>query len=513
MTDTAANTGPDLSATRRKTIISTLLLATVMASLDSSFTPIAFADMIDDLDTSTAVVVWVALGYLIAATGPMLIMARLADRFGRATLFKLGATLYSGAMIACGFAPDIDTLILLRAVQGVGMAMFLPTTFTLATEVYPPNERGKALGLMAAGNAFGFVLGPIFAGWLLDAYDWRALFVARIPLAMITILLAWSVLGPIGRVLRKRDYYDLPGAIFLTIALFGLLFGFNRLPVEDNHLELWVWVIFVAGLVFFWLFLRHERKCSDPLVDLNLFRDHPIFTKASAAFTFMFVSMPVYLFVLPILLLNGLEMLAWDVGLIMAIIAVVTTLTATPAGRLADRFGAAIPCVFGAISTLIGYGILFLVPLDNPIPMLIAGMIFTGLGVGLFTSPNNALILSDVPPERMGMSSGLIGTFRQTGYAVGFAVIASLFTAVQDYLEEAWTIYAMSPLSIDAAHMSVGFFDAGSVNSPEVLIFIFRMTAIICAAATIPMIVNSIPNIRMTAARHALTMAGSGALQ
>src|SRR5262245_23780714 len=103
-----------------------LLLATAMASLDSSFMPLAFPDMIDDLDSSTNEIVWVALGYLITATGPMLLAARLADAFGHVRMFQVGTVVYSLAMIACTWAPDVPVLIGLRLVQGLGMAMFLP---------------------------------------------------------------------------------------------------------------------------------------------------------------------------------------------------------------------------------------------------------------------------------------------------------------------------------------------------------------------------------------------------
>lgn len=186
-TPPVAPAAPPISLGRRRLVLSALLLATVLASLDSSFVPIAFPDIIDKLDTSTSVVVWVALGYLISATGLMLLSSRLSAFLGSDRVFQLGVFIYSMAMIACTWAPDIQTLIALRVIQGAGMALFLPITFSLAAELYSPAERTKALGIMQAGNSVGFVLGPIFAGWLLDAYDWRALFGTRIPLAVLAI--------------------------------------------------------------------------------------------------------------------------------------------------------------------------------------------------------------------------------------------------------------------------------------------------------------------------------------
>lgn len=450
--------------------------------------------MIDDLDTNTSVVVWVALGYLVAATGPMLFMARVADAVGRARMFGLGTLVYGAAMIACGFASEISTLVTLRLIQGFGMAMFLPATFTLATEVYPPQQRGKALGLMASGNAFGFVLGPVFAGWLLDAYDWHAIFLSRIPLAIVAVILGFVVFGKsVGQQKTRRNHYDTAGALLLTLSLFGLLFGFNRLPVEDNHLDWTVWSVFIFGVVLFPFFIRQEKKSPDPLVDVNLFRKSARFTRAGIAYTAMFASFPVELFVLPIVLMVGLEMRPWTVGMIMAVVAVITFVISPYAGKLADRMGAEKICTTGTVLMIIGYLLMGTIQSSESIGILLSAMVLMGVGSGLFFSPNNSLIMTNAPPERQAMASGLIGTFRQTGYAVGFAIIASMFTAVQDLFETTWAGTGVGVVSSSTAREIANFFEQGGVWSPEVLLYIFRLTVILCAAILILTLIYSVP--------------------
>jgi len=486
-----------ISKSRRIWVMSGLLLSSVMASLDSSFVPIAFSDLIDDLDTSTSQVVWVALGYLIAATGPMLFMARVADRIGRATMFGIGTLVYAIAMSACGFAESISMLITFRVVQGFGMAMFLPTTFTLATEVYPPEERGKALGIMASGNAFGFLLGPIFAGWLLDAYDWHALFLSRIPIGIIAIILGFTIFGKnIGQIKVERKHYDIIGAILLTLSLFGLLFGFNRLPVEDNHLDVFVWAIFLMGVVLFPIFIKHEQRSPDPIIDIDLFKNNKKFTRAGVAYSVLFSSFPAELFVLPMFLIVGLEIRPWDVGFLMAVGAVVTFFISPQAGKLADKFGAERLCTVGTILAIVGYLLMMLVPLEGSIWILYFAMAVFGVGTGLFFSPNNSIIMSSVPPERASMASGLIGTFRQTGYALGFAVIASLVTAFQDKFEENWAGVALGNITESSAIEISNFFHNGSVWSPEVLLYIFKMSVILCASILLITLIFSIPNLK-----------------
>ncbi|MEO8445707.1 MAG: MFS transporter [Gammaproteobacteria bacterium] len=498
------------SRSRVLLIMSALLLSTVMASLDSSFLPLAFPDMIEDLDSNTSEIVWVALGYLVAATGPMLLAARMADAWGHARLFQAGTVIYSLAMIACTFAPDVPVLIALRLVQGLGMALFLPTTFAIATRIYGPERRGRALGLLQAANAAGFILGPIFAGWLLDAYDWRATFASRIPFAILTIILALLALDfrqPMAVPGASRRF-DLPGAAYLTLALFGVLFGCNRLPVEDNHLDPLVWLIFAAGFAFFWLFIRRERTCAEPLIDLQLFSRSAAFTRACVAFAAMFASLPLTLFVLPIVLINGLEMRAWDVGFIMAVSAVCTTVMSPWSGRAADRWNAEWLASAGAMVRGAGYLLLLFVTVNSTAAGLYLPLIVIGIGTGLFFSPNNALLLANAPPERAGMVSGLFGTIRQAGYALGFALIASLFAATQDFYEKNWVYTALRRVPDSVADQVTAVFEGGGIWSPEMLVFILRVSAVVCAAILLLALLNSLPRVALHGRRQLGALAG-----
>ena len=494
----------ELSKARIFLIMSSLVLSSVMASLDSSFTPIAIPDMIDKLDSSTSEIVWVALGYLIAASGPMLLAAKMADGLGHARFFQLGTLIYGLAMIACSWAPDANTLITLRFIQGFGMALFLPTTFAIATAMYGPKKRGAALGILQAANAVGFVMGPVFAGWLLDAYDWTAIFWSRIPFAILAILLAFLALGfkkPF-RFSEPQKSYDYLGAAFLTFSLYGILYGCNKLPVEDNHLDPFVWIIFISGFVLFYLFIRQEKKHKDPLIDLTLFSKSNDFTKASIAFASVFASFPVYLFILPIIMINGLEMKAWDAGLALGLAAVATLLISPIAGNLSDRVGPEKLCMSGALMTGIGYMLLFLVNADSTVLSVLPAMALIGAGTGLFFSPNNNLMLASAPPERAGMVSGLFGVLRQSGYALGFAVTASLFTAVQNWFDLQWAYSSVNALSEGPANSITEIYHQGSQWSPEMLVFILHIGVLLCSSILIITLVNSIPRLTLTVSRQ-----------
>jgi len=489
-----------MSERSRAPLMSGLVIATVMGSLDSSFVPLTFQDLIVKLDTSTSVVVWVALGYLIAATGPMLFFARLGDRSSHARLFRLGTLVYGAAMTACGLAPDVAWLIALRCVQGLGMALFLPATFALAARAYPANERGRALGILASANAFGFILGPLFAGFLLDAYDWRATFLTRTPVALLSVILAFAVVrDPAGSsAARATAGLDQRGALLLTGGLFGLLFGLNRLPVEDNHREPLPWAILLIGLALLALFVRAERRHPEPLVDVSLFAEHPRFSKAALAFTILFATFPVYLFILPIVLLAGLEYAAWDAGLLLGSVALITFFVSPWAGRASDRVGAEQLCVTGAVLTGLGYLALLLIGPASGATTILLPMALIGFGTGLFFSPNSALIIGGVPPARAGMASGMIGTMRQAGYAVGFALMASLFSFVQTRFELAWSRDGLRELPEPMAARLSHVYEAGGPWSPEMLAFVLHVGALLAAALTLFTAFYSRPGMRMS---------------
>ena len=504
----------ELSKGRIFLIMTSLVLSSVMASLDSSFTPIAIPDMIDKLDSSTSEIVWVALGYLIAASGPMLLAAKMADGIGHARFFQLGTLIYSLAMIACSWAPDANTLIAIRFIQGFGMALFLPSTFAIATAMYGVERRGRALGILQAANAVGFVMGPVFAGWLIDAYDWTAIFWSRIPFAILAIALAFLALGfkQTFQFTSRQKTYDYLGALYLTVALFGILFGCNKLPVEDNHLDPLVWIVFIFGFIFFALFLKQERKHKDPLIDLDLFTKSNNFTRASIAFTSVFASFPVYLFILPIVMISGLEMKAWDAGLALGLAALATLLISPIAGNASDRFGAEKLCVVGALFTGVGYTLLLMLNAESTVVMILPAMLLIGAGTGLFFSPNNNLMLASAPPERAGMVSGLFGVLRQSGYALGFAITASLFTAIQNWFDLQWAYASISTMEKTSALSITDIYHQGSQWSPEILVFILHIGVLLCTSILIITLINSLPKINLTLNRHLLIVITSACI-
>ena len=242
---------------------------------------------------------------------------------------------------------------------------------------------------------------------------------------------------------------------------------------------------------------------------MDLFRKFPEFTKAAVAFVAMFASFPVTLFVLPIFMIAGMEVRPWDMGMILAVGALCTFVTSPVGGRLADRFGAARVCTVGTSLAVTGFMSLLLIRVDSSPLWLLIPLILKGVGSALFFSPNNALLISSLPRERIGMASGMIGTLRQAGYALGLTLIASLFTALQDGVEIGWSREALGVIPPEAAITAARIFEEGGIWSPEMMLYIFRMSAIVCSGILILSLVNSLPRLRMNGRRQLMVVAAA----
>ena len=201
-------------------------------------------------------------------------------------------------------------------------------------------------------------------------------------------------------------------------------------------------------------------------------------------------------------MINGLEMKAWDAGLALGLAAVATLLISPIAGNLSDRVGPEKLCMSGALMTGIGYMLLFLVNADSTVLSVLPAMALIGAGTGLFFSPNNNLMLASAPPERAGMVSGLFGVLRQSGYALGFAVTASLFTAVQNWFDLQWAYSSVNALSEGPANSITEIYHQGSQWSPEMLVFILHIGVLLCSSILIITLVNSIPRLTLTVSRQ-----------
>jgi EmrB/QacA subfamily drug resistance transporter len=273
---------------------------------------------------------WIPTAYLLAAAVFAVPFGRIADIYGMKKIFTLGIIIFTLSSFLCAIAPSIISLIVFRVLQGVGSAMIFVTGLAIITSVYPPKERGKAIGINIASVYIGLSLGPVLGGILTQYFGWRSLFIAVIPLGLLVLALTifklkgeWAECG--------GESFDFSGSIIYSIALVILIYGFSILP---SQLGIILVILGVIGIVAFAIF---ELKIENPVFEVRLFKNITFgFSSLAALINYSATFAVVFLLSLYLQYIKGLS--PQFAGLILVSQPAVMAFTAPIAGRLSDKF-------------------------------------------------------------------------------------------------------------------------------------------------------------------------------
>ena len=402
-----------------------IALGVIMATLDASVVNIALPTLQRTLVARLSTVEWVALAYSLTVTGLLLAAGRLADARGRRGVYGAGLALFTLASLLCGLAPTIGFLIGLRVLQGVGAALVAANGSALLVQAFPLEERGRALGAFGAMVGVGLALGPPLGGLLVAHASWRWIFFVNLPLGV----LAWWLLGrrvPPDRAVDAEAGTGGVAPLLWATSLAALSLALTR-GSESGWTDALVLGTGAGGATLLAGFLLTQRRATRPLLPLDLVAG-PLGAAVSLTFLGQLLSVSVG-FHMPLVLEETGGFTAARSGAWLTVLPLAALFCAPVAGRLADRVGARLLTTAGMLLTAFG---LWLLAQLGAIPAglkLAAGLALVGVGQGLFSVPNASALLSLVPPERLGLASGLQGTTRNLGIAAGTALTGALVTA------------------------------------------------------------------------------------
>jgi len=396
-----------------------------MATMDASIANIALPVLTGVFQKDLDVVMWVTVAYILVSSSLMLIVGKISDLVGRKRIYASGMAIFTMGLGACSIARSIEHLILFRAFQGVGAAMSISCGTAIVTEAFPVNETGKGLGLLSMSVSIGFILGPILGGFLLDQLDWRSLFYIRVPAGTAVFVMAMMLLKK-DSVRIGKVKLDLAGTIASSAGLFCLIFGISQVK-EYGPTGPVVLLFMVAGLLILTVFIWVERRATDPIVDLSLFKNR-IFLFATASLFLFFVGAPPYVLVMPFYLMEGLGFDPMQTGFLLAVVSMVTIVSSPLSGALSDRIGRVWLSAFGAAAITAAFSLMLGFDLQTGVPTIIPVLILLGTGVGSFQPPNNSIIMGAVARERLGSASALIASQRQVGISLGMALAGAIFS-------------------------------------------------------------------------------------
>lgn len=400
-------------------VLSVTTIGALMAAIDSTIVILGLPDMMVKLHADLVEMIWVIMGYILVSTVFLLTLGRVADIFGRVRMYNLGFVIFTIGSALCGFSGNAIQLIIFRLVQGTGAAMMVVNSVAIITEVFPANERGKALGINAITFSFGGVAGPILGGLILSLADWRWIFFINVPVGLLGALWGYRVLKEMST-RSKGESFDIVGAISFSAGLTALLIALT-LGIELSFLSTPIVLLFGLFLVGVSFFLWWERRTTNPVLDLSLFNNRVYNFSVLAA---MIQSLA--LFAVNFLIVFYLQgVLGYDplkAAFLLIPLPVMTSLIAPIGGNIADRHGARIPATLGLL--IQGAALIWFTQLNPTTPywQIAIGLGLMGLGGGLFYPPNTSAAMNAAPKNRLGIASGTLATLRQAGMVTSFAL-------------------------------------------------------------------------------------------
>ncbi|HEY4279906.1 MAG TPA: MFS transporter [Conexibacter sp.] len=400
-------------------------LGMLLATVNSGTLVIALPNLEQALHVDLLTLVWVILAYMIASTVLVLTFGRLSDVFGRKKAYVAGFLIFSVTSLGAGFASGGTDLIIWRVAQGIGAALIFANGSALVTDAFPREQLGVAMGTNVMVAAVGLVLGPVLGGLLVEI-SWHWVFWFNVPFGLLGSAWAALVLRELVRPEGERGF-DWLGTVTFVIGLTGLTYGISRGGmVSWNDPQTFVPII--AGVVLLPLFVLVEARAKAPMLDLSLFRDRG-FSSATAASFIAGLSRFSLTFVFVLYFQGALGNDPILAGVKLAPLAVGMLISSPLAGRWADRHGARTLAALGLFVAAVGTAGMTMLDTETAYAITAGWLFLTGIGSGMFNSPNTAAMMGAVPVHRRGIAAGTRMMLQNTGSVLSIAMLLAIVTS------------------------------------------------------------------------------------
>lgn len=400
--------------------IAALLVATLANFLTpfmSSAVNIALPSIGSEFASSAILLSWVPTAFLLAAAMFAVPFGRISDIYGMKRIFTYGIIIFTIASFLSAISPNTESLIIFRILQGIGGAMIFVTGLAIITSVYPPQERGKAIGINIATVYIALSLGPVLGGVMTQYLGWRSLFYAMIPLGILILVLTyWKLTDEWAAC--KGEKFDIKGSIFYSVVLVMVMYGFSTLPNISGI------ALVVAGVIGFIGFLMYELRLESPVLNVRMFKNKTFaFSNLAALINYSATFAVTFLLSLYLEYIKALDPLS--AGLILVAQPVMMAIFAPIAGRLSDKFVPQKLAAFGMGLSTIGLFLFSFINEATSIAFITVGLLVIGTGFGFFSSPNTNAIMGSVERRFYGVASAMVSTMRLLGqtFSMGLALM------------------------------------------------------------------------------------------
>jgi EmrB/QacA subfamily drug resistance transporter len=435
-------------STRRWTVVLTAI-ASAMAALDTLVVASALSTIRLDLGASVAELEWTVNAYNLSFAVLLITGAALGDRFGRRRMFSVGLVLFAAASAACALATNVETLIVARAVQGVGGALLMPLALALLSAAFPVDKRGVAIGMFSAITGIAVALGPLVGGAVVEGINWEWIFWLNVPVGLIVAPLALRKLSES----RGTDTaIDLPGLGLISAGALGIVWALVRAN-EAGWGSFEVRATLIGGLALVGAFAAWERRAPEPMLPLRLFRSRG-FAAGNGAIFFTFAALFSCVFLFAQFLQASLGYGPLETGLRLMPWTITFIVVAPAAGALADRIGERPLMTSGLALCAVGLGWLALVAEQGvAYAQLLGPFIVAGIGVSLAIPSGQNAVVRGISLAEVGKAAGANSMMRELGGVFGIAVAVAVFAGVGGYSSAAAFAEGFAP----AVGVAAGF--------------------------------------------------------
>lgn len=404
-------------------------IGAMMAPLDGSIVSVALPSIAMGLGMSYVSVIWVPAAYLVTLAVSLLVIGRLSDMRGRKPIFVSGFAIFVLGSFLCSVSHSGTEMIMFRIFQAMGCAFIAATATAIVVDVFPSNERGKALGINIMSVYVGGAIGPTLGGALTYALGWRSVFWVNIPIGLLVITLALLRLKE-SVPMKRKEQFDYGGTVAFSVGLITLLVAMT-IGESVGWATLSIFALLATASASFVLFTIVEiRKGDSAMFDLSLIAHNRLFAAANIAALLNYTAFFATSFLMSFYLQRVLGRSALEAGAILISMPITMATLAPISGWASDRIGSRILSTSGMVCIAIGLLLLSTLALTSTIVHVTVYLLVLGAGMGLFSSPNTNAIMGCVDKRQLGVASGMVATMRTTGQSLSLAVTGAVVAIV-----------------------------------------------------------------------------------
>jgi DHA2 family multidrug resistance protein len=409
-------------------VLANIMVGTFMAVLDITIVNVGLPKMMAAFGVSVDKIEWVLTAYLLVFAVVLPSSGWIADHFGYKKTYLLGLFLFTTGSLLCSLSADENILIAFRVLQGAGAGFIMPVGMAIITREFPPEKRGVALGFWGVAAASSISLGPMFGGYLIDTFNWHAIFDVNVPIGIVAMIATFII---------QREYktehtrsFDILGFISMTLFLVFLLLALSDGNADWNTggwTSDFILSCFAISFVSFVIFIATELSVKNPIIDLRILANRNF----GLANLMMFIFGLAFFgnaFLLPLYLQNSLGYTALQAGLIFFPVGIIQAIMSPVAGWMTDKLNPKIPIFFGITLTFFSMYLYKDLSLTSEYNQIILPLVIRGFGLGFMFIPLSAVAINDISKAKMAQATGMFNTIRQIGGSFGVAILGTLLT-------------------------------------------------------------------------------------